>query len=99
MVWADTSFLHFETRETPMHVRSLMLLELLPADYPGDYYEEVKAMSGKQVHLAAVLMRKLAPMPFELAEPVCIDDDDIDLATTCAASGCAAPAPWSSCAS
>ncbi|OUM02598.1 WS/DGAT/MGAT family O-acyltransferase [Variovorax sp. JS1663] len=74
----DASFLHFETPETPMHVGSLMLLEL-PKGYQGDYYEDVKAMIGKRVHLATVLTRKLAPMPFELAEPVWIEDDDIDL--------------------
>ncbi|MBS0344141.1 MAG: wax ester/triacylglycerol synthase family O-acyltransferase, partial [Proteobacteria bacterium] len=74
----DASFLHLETPETPMHVGSLMILEL-PEDYEGDYYEDVKAMIGRRLHMAAVLSRKLAPMPFELAEPVWIDDDDIDL--------------------
>lgn len=74
----DASFLHFETPETPMHVGSLMLFEL-PEGYDGDYYEDVKAMLGKRLHLASVLTRKLAPMPFELAEPVWIEDDDIDL--------------------
>ncbi len=74
----DASFLHFETPETPMHVGSLMLFDL-PDGYKGDYYEDVKTMIGNRLHLAAVLTRKLAPMPFELAEPVWIDDDDIDL--------------------
>lgn len=61
-----------------MHVGSLMLLDL-SAGYQGDYYEDVKAMLGKRLHLAPVLTRKLAQMPFELAEPVWIEDDDIDL--------------------
>ncbi|MFT3778052.1 MAG: wax ester/triacylglycerol synthase family O-acyltransferase [Ottowia sp.] len=74
----DASFLHFETPETPMHVASLCILEL-PEGYKGDFYEDVKAMVGKRLHLASVLTRKLAPMPFELAEPVWIEDDDIDL--------------------
>jgi WS/DGAT/MGAT family acyltransferase len=74
----DASFLHFETPETPMHVGSLMLLEL-PDGYQGDYYEDVKAMLARRLHLSSVLTRKLAPMPFELAEPVWIEDDDIDL--------------------
>ena len=67
----DASFLHFETPETPMHVGSLILLEL-PEGYKGDYYEDVKAMIGNRMHLATVLTRKLAQMPFELAEPVWI---------------------------
>ena len=74
----DASFLHLETPEMPMHVGSLMLFEL-PKDYNGDFYEDVKTMIGKRLHIAAVLGRKLAQMPFELAEPVWIDDDDIDL--------------------
>ncbi|MFT3819545.1 MAG: wax ester/triacylglycerol synthase family O-acyltransferase [Rubrivivax sp.] len=74
----DASFLHFETPETPMHVGSLMLMDL-PPGYDGDYYEDVKAMVGSRMHLSTVLTRKLAQMPFELAEPVWIDDEDIDL--------------------
>src|SRR6476660_6452242 len=74
----DASFLHLETPETPMHVGSLILIEL-PQGHQGDYYEAVKAMVGKRLHLASVLNRKLAQMPFELAEPVWIEDDDIDL--------------------
>lgn len=74
----DASFLHFETPETPMHVGSLMLLEL-PAGYKGDFYEDLKSMLAKRMHMASVLTRKLAPMPFELAEPVWIEDDDVDL--------------------
>jgi len=74
----DASFLHLETPETPMHVGSLMLFDL-PMGYKGDYYEDVKLIIGKRMHLASVLTRKLAPMPFELAEPVWIEDDDIDL--------------------
>lgn len=74
----DASFLHLETPETPMHVGSLMLFDL-PEGYRDDYYEAVKAMLGKRLHLAEFLSRKLAQMPFELAEPVWIEDDDIDL--------------------
>jgi len=74
----DASFLHLETPETPMHVGSLMLFEL-PEGYTGDYYEAVKALLGKRLHLSAFLNRKLEQMPFQLAEPVWIEDDDIDL--------------------
>ncbi|UJJ33076.1 WS/DGAT/MGAT family O-acyltransferase [Halopseudomonas maritima] len=74
----DAAFLHMETPETPMHVGSLMLLDV-PTDYDDDYYEAVKRMIAERMHLSAVLTRKLAPMPFELAEPVWITDNDIDL--------------------
>jgi len=74
----DASFLHLETPETPMHVGSLMLFEL-PEGYSGDYYDDVKAMIAKRMHLCSIFHRKLAQMPFELAEPVWIEDDDVDL--------------------
>lgn len=74
----DASFLHLETPETPMHVGSLMLFDL-PEGYQGDYYDDVKAQLSKRLHLARLFRRKLAQMPFELADPVWIADDDIDL--------------------
>ncbi len=74
----DAAFLHFETPETPMHVGSLMLFEL-PEGYKGDYYEDVKDLIRKRMHLCSMFVRKLAAMPFELAQPVWIEDDDIDL--------------------
>ena len=74
----DGAFLHLESPEMPMHVGSLMLFDL-PAGYQGDYYDDVKAQLAKRLHLARLFRRKLAQMPFELADPVWIDDDDIDL--------------------
>ena len=74
----DASFLHLETPEMPMHVATFSLFELAK-DYKGDYYEDVKALLAKRMHLAPIFHRKLAPMPFELADPVWIEDDDIDL--------------------
>ena len=49
----DASFLHLETPETPMHVGSLLLLDL-PEGYQGDFYEDVKAMLGKRLHLSPI---------------------------------------------
>jgi WS/DGAT/MGAT family acyltransferase len=74
----DASFVHLETPETPMHVASLLLLEL-PENYQSNFYEEVKKLLANRIHLARVMHRKLAPMPFELGDPVWIEDDDIDI--------------------
>ncbi len=75
----DGAFLHMESAEMPMHVGSLNLFEP-PAGYTGEgYYEAVKAHVAKRMHMAAVFTRKLALMPFDLANPVWIHDDDIDL--------------------
>ena len=74
----DASFLHLETPEMPMHVGSLHLLDL-PAGYKGDFYEDVVKHVSERIHLAAVFERKLAQMPFEMSNPVWVDDDDIDI--------------------
>jgi WS/DGAT/MGAT family acyltransferase len=74
----DGAFLHMESAEMPMHVGSLNLFEP-PASYSGGFYEAVKAHVAKRMHLAPVFTRKLALMPFDLANPVWIHDDDIDL--------------------
>src|SRR5512139_1552867 len=74
----DASFLHIESAEMPMHVASVHLLEL-PPGHDGDFYAEVKAHVASRLHLAKVFTRKLAPMPFDLWNPVWVDDDDIDL--------------------
>jgi diacylglycerol O-acyltransferase / wax synthase len=75
----DGAFLHMESAEMPMHVGSLNLFDA-PAGYKGEgFYEKVKEHVAKRMHLAPVFTRKLALMPFDLANPVWIHDDDIDL--------------------
>ena len=74
----DASFLHLESPEMPMHVGSLQILDL-PEGYDGDYYEDVKRYMASRIHLASVFQRKLALMPFDLANPVWVDDEDVDL--------------------
>ena len=74
----DGAFLHMESPEMPMHVGSLHLFEP-PAGYKGNWHEAVKAHVAQRMHLAPVFTRKLALMPFDLANPVWIPDDDIDL--------------------
>jgi diacylglycerol O-acyltransferase / wax synthase len=74
----DASFLHLETPEMPMHVGSLHLLDL-PEGYAGDFYEDFVKHVSSRMHLATVFERKLAQMPFEMSNPVWVDDDDIDI--------------------
>ncbi|MBL8315483.1 MAG: wax ester/triacylglycerol synthase family O-acyltransferase [Rubrivivax sp.] len=74
----DAAFLHLESPEMPMHVGSLHVMEL-PPGYGGDYYEDVKACLAERLHLADVFTRKLALMPFDLSNPVWVEDQDIDL--------------------
>jgi diacylglycerol O-acyltransferase / wax synthase len=74
----DAAFLHLESPEMPMHVGSLNVLEL-PPGYQGDFFEHVKACIAERLHLADVFTRKLALMPFDLSNPVWVEDEDIDL--------------------
>jgi len=74
----DAAFLYLESPEMPMHVGSLHVYELQPG-YQGSFYEDVKEHIRKRMHLAPVFHRKLALMPFDIANPVWIEDDDVDL--------------------
>jgi diacylglycerol O-acyltransferase len=74
----DATFLYFETPEMPMHVGSVHLFDL-PPGYQGDFYDNVREHLAKRMHLAPLFQRKLALMPFELANPVWVDDEDVDL--------------------
>jgi len=59
-------------------VGSLNVLDL-PKGYTGDFYEDAKKFMASRIHLADVFTRKLALMPFDMTNPVWVDDDDIDL--------------------
>jgi diacylglycerol O-acyltransferase / wax synthase len=74
----DAAFLHVESPEMPMHVGSLNVLQL-PPGYQGDFYEDAKAHVAARMHLASIFTRKLALMPFDLSNPVWVDDEDVDL--------------------
>ncbi len=74
----DASFLHLETPETPMHVGGMHTLEL-PDGYAGDFYEDFKQHIVDRLHVSEVFTRKLALMPFELSNPVWVEDDEVDI--------------------
>ena len=74
----DSTFLHLETPEMPMHVGSLNVLDL-PDGYSGNFFEDAKHHMASRMHLASVFSRKLALMPFDLSNPVWVEDEDVDL--------------------
>ena len=63
-----------------MHVGGLNIVEL-PTGYEGDYAEDFRRHIASRIHLAPVFQRKLVNMPFELANPIWVADQDLDLAT------------------
>ncbi|WP_280156183.1 wax ester/triacylglycerol synthase family O-acyltransferase [Piscinibacter sp. XHJ-5] len=68
----DASFLYMETPEMPMHVGALHVFEL-PAGYKGDFVADMRRHMAARLPLAPALRRKLAWMPFNLANPVWVD--------------------------
>ena len=74
----DATFLYMETPETPMHVGGLNIFEL-PPGYSGEFVDDVRAHITKRMHLSPIFQRKLVNMPFEMANPIWVADDDLDL--------------------
>lgn len=74
----DATFLHVESPEMPMHIGSLNVVDL-PVGFEGEFYDNVKRHMAQRMHLAEMFTRKLALMPFDLSNPVWVDDEDIDL--------------------
>jgi len=68
----DASFLYLETPEMPMHVGALHVFEL-PPSYKGNFLADMRRHMAQRLPLAPALRRKLAWMPFNLANPVWID--------------------------
>jgi WS/DGAT/MGAT family acyltransferase len=74
----DSLFLHLETAETPMHVGSLHLYEL-PEDYQGEFYAKLKRHIARRLHLVPLFCRTLKTLPLAIANPVWVEDADVDL--------------------
>ena len=71
----DATFLHMESPEMPMHVGSLNVMDL-PEGYTGEFYEDAKQRVAGRMHLADLFTRKLALMPFDLSNPVWVEDEE-----------------------
>ena len=66
-----------------MHVGGLSIMELAP-EYTGNFIEDVRAHIQNRMHLAPIFQRKLVNMPFDLANPVWVVDDYLDIDHHCA---------------
>ena len=73
----DALFLQLETPDTPMHVGSLMLLDRPPAG--RDPYAAIRAHIAKRIHLAPVFSRVLRFMPLDIASPLWVPAERVDL--------------------
>ena len=75
---SDAAFLHLETPETPMHVGGLAIMEL-PPEYSGDFMQDVRTHIQNRLHMAPIFQRKLVNMPFDIANPIWVMDEDLDI--------------------
>jgi diacylglycerol O-acyltransferase len=74
----DGAFLSLETSETPMNIGSLHLYDL-PQGHRGNFFASVKRHVARRMHLVPIFHRKLVPMPLRVANPVWVEDDEVDL--------------------
>ncbi|MFM7332056.1 MAG: WS/DGAT/MGAT family O-acyltransferase [Brachymonas sp.] len=75
----DAMFLHLESPEMPMHVGSLCVLDMPEGMDAADFYEHAKQRLSERMHLADLFTRKLALIPFDLTNPVWVEDEAVDL--------------------
>lgn len=77
----DALFLQLETPDTPMHVGSLMLLQKPKGarGKAGMFRTAVRDHIASRLHLAPVFTHRLGFMPLDLANPVWLREERIDL--------------------
>jgi WS/DGAT/MGAT family acyltransferase len=77
----DSSFLHIERLEYPMHVGAMSILEGAPLiDDDGRFrIEEVRELVGSRLPLMPRFRRRLMFVPYDQGRPVWVDDDRFDI--------------------
>jgi WS/DGAT/MGAT family acyltransferase len=74
----DSAFLYFETPTMHMHVGGLMLID--PSTMSKPYsYARMRDYIESRLPLVPAFRRKLATVPFNLARPYWVEDQDFDL--------------------
>ncbi|MCA1829920.1 MAG: wax ester/triacylglycerol synthase family O-acyltransferase [Actinomycetota bacterium] len=75
----DASFLHLETSSVHMHVAGLAILD--PSTRPDGTltFEDLANLIHDRIHLVPRFRQKIVSIPFGIARPVWVDDDDFDI--------------------
>lgn len=94
----DASFVAMETRNSPMHIGSILIYN--PETAPGGFvrFKDILAFMHSRMQLSKTMRQRLVRVPFDLDYPYWIEDKDFDLNTTSATSPCPAPAIGGNCA-
>ncbi|MGN6498984.1 MAG: WS/DGAT/MGAT family O-acyltransferase [Tsuneonella sp.] len=75
----DASFVALETKNSPMHIGSLLIYN--PATAPGGFvrYKDILAFFESRLQLSRTVRQRLVRVPFDLDYPYWIEDPDFDL--------------------
>ena len=75
----DTSFVALETRNSPMHIGSILIYN--PATAPGGFvrFKDILAFFESRLPLSNTLRQRLVRVPFDLDYPYWVEDEDFDL--------------------
>lgn len=75
----DASFVALETRNSPMHIGSILIYN--PATAPGGFvrYKDILRFFESRMQLSKTMRQKLVRVPFDLDYPYWVEDKDFDL--------------------
>lgn len=75
----DASFVALETRNSPMHIGSLLIYN--PATAPGGFvrYKDILRFFESRMQLSRTMRQRLVRVPFDLDYPYWVEDKDFDL--------------------
>ncbi len=75
----DASFVALETRNSPMHIGSLLIYN--PKTAPGGFvrFKDVLSFFESRMQLSKTMRQRLVKVPFDLDYPYWIEDPDFDL--------------------
>ncbi|MCR2835055.1 WS/DGAT/MGAT family O-acyltransferase [Parerythrobacter lacustris] len=75
----DASFVALETRNSPMHIGSILIYN--PQTAPGGFvrFKDILGFLGDRMKMSKTLRQRLVRVPFDLDYPYWIEDPDFDL--------------------
>ncbi len=75
----DASFVALETRNSPMHIGSILIYN--PATAPGGFvrFKDILRFMESRMQLSRTMRQRLVRVPFDLDYPYWIEDPDFDL--------------------
>lgn len=75
----DASFVALETKNSPMHIGSILIYN--PATAPGGFvrFKDILAFFESRMQLSKTIRQRLVRVPFDLDYPYWIEDPDFDL--------------------